>query len=654
MKANFYLDDFNLITTPYSKELLKAKIKLLKNGEEIKYKIDNDDKKISLTFNEDANHGDHFVVVIGNHTNIVKVRFITHTRRFDEVYVPDLNILGSFFRKNTASFRLWAPFSDRCFVVLNGKKHEMSYTTKGVWEFAIKGFYERSKYHFEIIRDGVVFKFKDPFSYSCVKGEEESYLLDLRKLEFKNIKMDITTDPVIYELSIRDFSSDLNAPFKSRKKFNAFLEKGLTINDKPVGTDYLASLGVSHIQLMPIQTFDLDGGEYNWGYNPTEFNTIQWDYVEGNDAYSPIVEFRNLVDHLHKNNLKVTLDVVYNHVFRQADYAFEKCVPYYFFRYEPDGRLGNASGCGNELRSESKFFREYILLINKRLVNIFDIDGLRFDLMGILDIDTVNLLNDELKGIKRDFLMYGEGWHMGDIVPDNQKASMYNASKMPEFIFFNNFYRDALKGGFGNMESRGYAFGDKGYEKEVKDGLSGSFDQNLGFNQTLNYVECHDNITFYDKISTFNFEEETLDNIVKFALGLVVFAKGIPFIHSGQEFKRSKQGVENSYNSPDHINKIDWTEMSKNYKLVSYFKELLKIRKANPIFKLNDNVSYSNFYDTLIFSISNLDILINATEYTQNYYGDIVYKKILLPNGEYIYEQKDIAIEPFSLLVCQK
>lgn len=654
MKANFYLDDFNLITTPYSKELLKAKIKLLKNGEEIKFEIDNDDKKISFKFNEDARHGDHFQVVIGAHANNVRVRLITHTTRFDEVYVPDLNILGSFLRKNTASFRLWAPFSDKCFVVLNGRKHEMAYTTKGVWEFAIKGFYDRSKYHYEIIRDGIVFKCKDPFAYSCVKGEEESYILDLRKMDFKNIKMDISTDPVIYELSVRDFSSDPNANFKSRKKFNAFLEKGLTINDLPIGIDYLSSLGVSHIQLMPVQTFDLDGGEYNWGYNPTEFNTIQWDYVEGKDAYSPIYEFRNLVDTLHKNNLKVTLDVVYNHVFRQADYAFEKCVPYYFFRYEPDGRLGNASGCGNELRSESKFFREYILLINKRLVNMYDIDGLRFDLMGILDIETVNLLNDELKAIKRDFLMYGEGWHMGDIVPDEKKASMVNASKMPELVFFNGFYRDVLKGGFGNADAKGYSFGDKGYEKEAIDGLAGSFRHGLNFNQSLNYVECHDNMTLYDKISRFDFDEKTLDNITKFALGLVVFAKGMPFIHSGQEFKRSKQGVENSYNSPDYINLIDWKLMSENIQIVNYLKELLKIRKANPVFKLNDNVEFNHFYDTLIYSISGLDILINATPYTQNYYGNVVYRKVLMPSGEYIFDKKDIAIEPFSLLVCQK
>lgn len=654
MKRNFYLDDFNLITTKFNEELLNSKIKLLKNGEEIKIKIDNDEEKILITFNEDARHSDHFCVVVGNSTNIVKVRFITHTKRFDEDYVPDLNILGSHFRKNTASFRLWAPFVDACYVVINGKKHEMSYTTKGVWEFAIKGFYERSKYHYEIIRDKTVFKCKDPFSYSCVKDEEESYIIDLRKLEFRNIKMDITADPTIYELSVRDFSSDPNAPFKAKKKFNAFLEKGLTINGKPIGTDYLASLGVSHIQLMPVQTFDLDGAEYNWGYNPTEFNTIQWDYVEGKDAYAPIREFRNLVDHLHKNNLKVCLDVVYNHVFRQADYAFEKCVPYYFFRYEPDGSLGNASGCGNELRSESKFFREYLLLINKRLVNIYDIDGLRFDLMGILDIKTVNMLNDELKGIKRDFLMYGEGWHMGDIVPDNKKASMYNLDKMPEFMFFNSFYRDVLKGGFGDMKSRGYAFGDKGYQNEVIDGLSGSYYHGFNFNQALNYVECHDNITFFDKVSTFGFDEKTLDNITKFALGLVVLAKGTPFIHSGQEFKRSKQGVENSYNSPDNINKIDWTSMAENFELVQYFRELLRIRRKNPIFKLYDNVEYSNFYDTLIYSISNLDILINATEYSQNYYGDKTYKKVLFPEGIYMFDQKDFTIEPFSLVVCFK
>ena len=654
MKTRFYIDDFNLITTPYNENVLKSKLKLFKNGVEIKFRIDHDEKNIFITFNEDANHGDHFYVLSGNDKNDAHVRFITHTNRFDEVYVPDLNTLGSFYRKNTASFRLWSPYSDACYVVLDGKRHEMSYTTKGVWEFAIKGNFERSKYHYEIIRDRIVFKLKDPFAYSCVKNEEESYIVDLRKLEFRNVKMGITSDPIIYETSIRDFSSDEKAPFRYPKKFKAFLEKDLKVNNLPVGLDYLKTLGVTHVQLMPVQTFDLDGADYNWGYNPTEFNTFEWDYVSGNDAYAPINEFRNLVDGLHENNIKVCLDVVYNHVFRQADYAFEKCVPYYFFRYEPDGSLGNASGCGNELRSESKFFREYIRLISSRLVNIYDVDGFRFDLMGILDVDTMNELDYELKAIKRDFLIYGEGWHMGDIVPDDKKASERNAEMMPEISFFNGFYRDVLKGGFGEKDSVGYCFGDKGYEDDAKDGLSGSFYHGLNFNQVINYVECHDNITFYDKISNFDFDEKTKDNIVKFSLAMVLLAKGTPFIHSGEEFKRSKGGIDNSYNSPDSVNKLDWTRMSENKEIIDYFRKVIEIRKANPVFKIYDNVDFANFYDTLIYSVSNIDVLINATPFTQNYYGETSYKKVLFSDGTYHFDIKDMEIEPYSLMICLK
>ena len=274
MARKFYLDDFGLIKTKYEEGYINNGLKVFKNDEEISHHLSRDNDRLLIYFDVEISQHDEFFVIYKGIKYPVFLRFITHSAKFDEMFKPDLEKLGSFYRQNTCNFRLWAPLSKCAYVVVDNKRYQMEYITNGVYELKLKGKYEGSFYHYEVLRNDKLVKFKDPFAYSCVKDKEESYVIDLRKLQFKNVKMNINSDPIIYELSVRDFSSDEKAPFKYKRKFLAFLEEGLKMNGMPIGIDYLKSLGITHIQLMPVQTFDLDNGDYNWGYNPMEYNTF--------------------------------------------------------------------------------------------------------------------------------------------------------------------------------------------------------------------------------------------------------------------------------------------------------------------------------------------------------------------------------------------
>ena len=652
MERVFYLDDLNLIHSTINESFLSGTLKLFKNDKEIEFELSTNDKQITLSFFDTYKDGDVYVVEDEEEKYFVEKRLIVQTKEFDEDYCPDINTLGSFYQKSKTIFRTWSPYSEACFVVINDEPYRMTYLEKGVYEASIKGDLEGYRYHFEVVRNDEHISFKDVFSYSNAKDSNDSYVIDTKKLIFKNISIQEVRDPIVYELSVKDFSSDINAPFKNKGKFISFLEEGLTIKDKPIGVDYIKSLGISHIQLMPINNFDLDGGEYNWGYNPLDLNVFYNDYIDGNDPYSSIYEFRALVDKLHELGLHINLDVVYNHLYKIVKSDFAKMLPYYFFRYKEDLSPADGTFCGNELRSEAKFLREYLRLIVERLINIYDIDGLRFDLAGIIDIETMNYLVNSVHALKKDFMMYGEGWNMGDVLDEKERTTIENADKI-NFAFFNGNYRDNLKGPYDKKYTKGYLLGNKEKEESIKDGLTGSYGLGLNPSQTINYIECHDNYTFFDKVNNFDFNNETKKNICKSGLAIIMMSKGIPFIHAGQEFLRTKSGADNSYNLSAEINKIDWHLMIQNSDVVDYFKELINFRKKHPEL-INENSSFSYYYDLLIYSISNIDIFINPTEYPYIYDNWITYKDVLMNNGEYIHDKQKFDIPAYSLVIAVK
>lgn len=650
MSFNFYLDDYNVINSSNYNFELNNNLKLFKNNKDISYEI-NDDS--SIVFNDEYQDGDNFKLIINNNEYYVEPRFICHTKRFDEEYCPNLYLLGSNYTKEKTIFRFWAPFSNDVNLILNNNKYSMNYKGKGLYEIEIKGDLDKQRYHYEIIRNNEVISVKDIFAYNNTKDNKESYVINVDNIDSNTYKPKKKDNTLIYELSIRDFSSDINAPFKYKKKFLALTENNLKINKHSIGVDYLKKLGISHVQLMPVLNFDNDNSDYNWGYNPLDYNSFNWDYVVENDPYSPINEFKKMVNTLHKNNLKVVLDVVYNHVYKIENSTFNKIFPYYFFRYYKDGKKGDASWCGNETRSESKFLREYFNLINKRLINLYDIDGLRFDLAGILDSDSINYFILETRKIKKDFLMYGEGWNMGDILPDDKKASINNSNSLKGFSFFNGEYRDLLVGSYNDNSQVGYLCGNKEKEEKVINALFGKLD-NFNPNNSINYIECHDNYTFYDRVKALGFGDDTVKDICKCGLTFVLFSSGIPFIHAGQEFLRTKKGVNNSYNLSDEYNLIDWNLMLKNIEVVEFFINLVKLKEQF----FNDSKTHklysSHYYDLLIYSIDDIDIFVNTSEYPYVYNNWITYESLYYPNGNILHNLSTFDIDSYSLLIAKK
>ncbi len=554
----------------------------------------------------------------------------------------DIKKIGSFYSKNKTIFRVFAPESLSMNLIINNNKYEM-HKNNYYFEIALSGDLEGVKYCYENDKKIV---FKDPFAY--YSDSNYSYVLDESKFDNRSVMPKKIKDVVLYEVSVRDFSCDDSYCGKYKRKLLAFTEKGLKLNDYyMIGLDYLKNIGISHIQLMPILSFDKDKTEYNWGYNPLAYNYINSDYILDNtNPYAFINELRNVVNVLHKNNIRITLDVVFNHVYDASKYDLDKMIPGHVFRMKIDGTYAQGSYCGNEIKSEDPFVRAYLVEMCERYIRLFDIDGIRMDLMGLLDYETVNLIEEKCKKIKSDFIVYGEGWNMGDILEENKRASSLNANKMPAIGFFNDRYRDTIIQ---------YVFGNDSIREDVKKALSGVI-LNTGYSQSINYIECHDNYTFFDRILKYCQNDEYSLNVkkCKLALGLVMISRGIPFIHAGQEFLRTKKFVENSYNSDEDINKIDWNRRVENNDICDYLKALIEIRKENAVFLKEDiETNFEDYYECLVYKVGNLKIIINPSIWDHVYQDGNKYSVIFDVNGKASYTSDILSIPSYSMLICK-
>ena len=547
------------------------------------------------------------------------------SQKFADEYPVDINTLGSFYTKEKTLFRVYSPMAKSMLLRLGMNSYEMKRLPEGVFETVVAGDHERSEYCY--INDSGI-SFSDPFSYCDSYDRKRSFVLDANKLKKEKIKPKSISylETVVYETSVRDFSSDPNLPCHHPRKFLALIEEGLVLNGEKVGFDHLLELGITHLQLMPVFDFDLDRTEYNWGYNPLSYNSLYQGYCVANDPYEIISELRTVADHLHKKDLRLVLDVVFNHVFDIRKTALGKSLPGYCVRYTSKGEMANGTYCGNEIRSEASFVRDYLKLMVKRYIEIYDIDGLRFDLMGILDIDTVNSLAKTAKELKQDFLLLGEAWNMGDVLQFEERACMENHEKMPSFHFFNNRFRDSVK----------RFCADRNEDRSFIGNVLTAISSNLPINQTVNYVECHDNATYNDYLlmNCPNDSYETIRAKAKLALGMTILSRGIPFIHSGQEFGRTKKMIDNTYNCGDEINMLDWSLVSRNHDVFEYAKKLLQIRRHYPCFRDEKaKVSFENYYEVLVYHLDELTILINPCIFDHVYHAHKSFRKIFGDNG---------------------
>lgn len=503
--------------------------------------------------------------------------------------------LGTKCTENGTTFRLWQPLAERVELCLYDSKgaqirHCKMRSKNGVFECRIRGDLDGVRYTFFVTRSGETVESPDIYSKSVTADGKFSIAVDMRRHAPKNWAYDRCVsfpDPenaVIYELSVRDFSMDENASFKNRGKFAAFCEKKVTnIYGAAAGLSYIKKLGATHIQLMPVFDFDMDGGEYNWGYNPRFYNAPSAYYSQEDG----VLELRRLVEAAHKLGLGVVADVVYNHVFDAGRSAFERQFPGYFFRTDENGGFSNGSGCGNEFASERAMARKFIVDSLVFLAREYHFDGFRFDLMGLMDIETLRAAERKLRTINPDILLYGEGWTGGvSALAEEKRAVLSNARELHNFAFFNDSFRDSVKGSVFDAKDRGFVNGaaDEWHFTPIKAALSGVFPEDFRTDdprQLVNYTECHDNLTLFDKLqmSLENPDFERVRLADKAAAAFTFLSRGMAFIQAGQEFLRSKNGDANSYNKPDSVNAIKWNGVSENNAMVEYYRGLIAIRK---------------------------------------------------------------------------
>ena len=409
-------------------------------------------------------------------------------------------------------------------------------------------------------------------------------------------------DLVLYEMHHRDFSIDPSAQITHKGKFLALTE--------PRAIGHLKSLGVNAVHILP--SFDyasvdesrLGTPQYNWGYDPVNYNVPEGGY--STDPYNPstrIREFKMMVQALHRAGIKVILDVVYNHTFDIAGSAFQRTMPDYFYRKTPDGAYSNGSGCGNETASEQPLMRQYMIESARYWVDEYHIDGFRFDLMGVHDIATMNEIR---KALPDDIFIYGEGWSAGGCALPNDKLGMKNnIAQMPGIAAFSDDMRDALRGPWDGDDKAAFLGRKKGFEESIKFGIAGGVEHpQVDINkvnysdvfwakqptQFISYVSCHDDMCLTDRLRA-SIPGITLDEVIRLDLlahTAVLTSQGVPFILSGEEMLRTKQGVHNSYNSPDSINRLDWDNMQRFPQVMNYFSGLIAMRKAHPAFHMGD------------------------------------------------------------------
>ncbi|PLT29229.1 type I pullulanase [Peribacillus deserti] len=542
----------------------------------------------------------------------LQIGAVIRTKEFDDLfyYSGDLGI--SYSREKTL-FKLWAPTASEVKVKLSLPAggllavHTCSRGENGVWSAEVEGNLEGLHYIYQLCVNKNWTEAADPYAESVSLNGKSGVIIDLAKT-----KMDYPilpefsspTDAIIYEAHIRDFSIHPESGITLKGKYGGFVEEGTKSSDgSSTGLDYLQALGITHVELQPVNDFEGVNEtdplkEYNWGYNPLHFNAPEGSYsVHPENPYSRILELKNLIASLQRRNIRVILDVVYNHVYERESSQFEKIVPGYYFRHDQFGIPSNGTGVGNDFASERRMARKYILDSVKYWLSEYHVNGFRFDLMGILDIDTMNEVRKTADAADRSCIILGEGWDLNTPLPQEQKAILKNAHKLPRIAHFNDWFRDTIKGSTFNLFDRGFILGSTQKMDAVKQVITGSislqpqvpglFQQPY---QTINYIESHDNHTLWDKLSLCSPDdtEEVRKSRHRLGTSIVLLSQGIPFLHSGQEFYRTKQNIENSYNSPDQINWLDWGRKSLYNSNVEYVQGLIKIRKEHAAFRFNE------------------------------------------------------------------
>ena len=620
----------------------------------------------------------------------------------DEKYLSwetyDGNDLEMVVDNSGTRFTLWSPEAQAARVFLYDTDRntaatdtlEMTKADRGTWRASVARPLYGKFYTFSIKHNG---KWLDetPGVWAKAVGTngKRAAIIDFAKTnpegwdKDNGPKVDNITDVVLYEMHHRDFSIDPSSGIAHKGKFLALTEPATTNNfGEATGIDHLKELGVTHVHILPsydynsVDEANLPANQYNWGYDPYNYNAPEGSY--STDPANPstrVREMKEMIKALHDAGIGVVMDVVYNHTANNDDSNFSLTAPGYYYRHRPDGSYSDASGCGNETASERKQMGDFIVNSVKYWADEYHIDGFRFDLMAIHDTETMNRVAAELKKINPSIFVYGEGWTAGDSpLPVERRALKENVSKMKGIAVFSDDIRDAVKGHYSSAEDRGFATGKPGNEETVKIGIVAAtahpqVDYAKGNNSKfayaaspemiINYVSCHDDLMLTDKLakSMPGSTEAQRQRAARLAQTIVFTSQGTPFMFAGEELFRDKKGVHNSYKSPDSINAINWDLKHSNADQFNYYRELIALRKAHPAFRMTtaediarnivfDDVKEPNLISYSIKNNANGD---SWKEIKLVFNGSDEPREVKIPKGNWIVVARDGQISATGL-----
>lgn len=609
---------------------------------------------------------------------------------FEEYPIPEGKLVEMEYSPIETKFTLWAPTAEEVRVLLYDSGNEGSaYQTlslemgeDGIWNTSIKEDLKGKFYTFNVKVNGKWLGDTPGIMAKAVGvNGKRAAVIDLRSTDPEGWANDVRpllkdyADIIVYEMHHRDFSLDSVSGIRNKGKFLALTELGTTTSQgEKTGIDHLKELGVTHVHILPsydyasVDESKPDKAQYNWGYDPQNYNVPDSSY--STDPYKPdvrIKEFKQMVQALHKAGIRVVLDVVYNHTFNTEESNFERTVPGYFYRQTKDGKPANGSGCGNETASDRAMMRKYMVESVLYWINEYHIDGFRFDLMGIHDIETMNEIRAAVDKIDPSIFIYGEGWAASAPQLDQEELAMKaNIYKMPRIAAFSDEMRDGLRGGWDDDRKGAFLIGQPGHEMSIKFGLVGAVKHPQVINDSVNYskepwalqptqmisyVSCHDDMCLADRLKATmpDATDEERASLHKLAETFVFTSQGVPFIFAGDEMMRDKKGIHNSYNSPDSINTIDWRNKTIHHDVFDYVRELITLRKNHPAFRMGDADKVRQYMEFLPVEGSNLVAFILKDNANGDSWKNIIVAfnsrkepaKLSIPAGRYTIVCKD-------------
>lgn len=609
---------------------------------------------------------------------------------FEEYPIPEGKLVEMEYSPIETKFTLWAPTAEEVRVLLYDSGNEGSaYQTlslemgeDGIWNTSIKEDLKGKFYTFNVKVNGKWLGDTPGIMAKAVGvNGKHAAVIDLRSTDPEGWANDVRpllkdyADIIVYEMHHRDFSLDSVSGIRNKGKFLALTELGTTTSQgEKTGIDHLKELGVTHVHILPsydyasVDESKPDKAQYNWGYDPQNYNVPDGSY--STDPYKPdvrIKEFKQMVQALHKAGIRVVLDVVYNHTFNTEESNFERTVPGYFYRQTKDGKPANGSGCGNETASDRAMMRKYMVESVLYWINEYHIDGFRFDLMGIHDIETMNEIRAAVDKIDPSIFIYGEGWAASAPQLDQEELAMKaNIYKMPRIAAFSDEMRDGLRGGWDDDRKGAFLIGQPGHEMSIKFGLVGAVKHPQVINDSVNYskepwalqptqmisyVSCHDDMCLADRLKATmpDATDEERASLHKLAETFVFTSQGVPFIFAGDEMMRDKKGIHNSYNSPDSINTIDWRNKTIHHDVFDYVRELITLRKNHPAFRMGDADKVRQYMEFLPVEGSNLVAFILKDNANGDSWKNIIVAfnsrkepaKLSIPAGRYTIVCKD-------------